>query len=406
MNQAHAPIPFSPPDITEQEIEEVVSVLRSGWITTGPKTKEFEEALADFCGTRQFLAVNSATAALEMALRALQIGPGDEVITTAYTFTATASVVLHVGAKLVLVDTLPDCYEMDPIALEQAITSRTKAIIAVDLGGAMCDYPSLIALAEKKRGLFSPSGPLQEALGRIAVLADAAHSLGAQRVGLRSGQGADMSSFSFHAVKNLTTGEGGGLTCRPDFPVDQESLFRSIRVSCLHGQTKSALEKTRMGSWEYDIVEPGFKCNLTDIASALGLAQLRRYPAMLQRRKEIIALYNQFFSDSERFSFLAHQGAGFSSSGHLYLLRVKGYGQRERERLISYMTQHQVAVNVHYKPLPLLTAYQKLGFSIQNYPNAYALYENEITLPLHTLLSDESVEHVAQTLLKGVEQMR
>lgn len=311
MNQTHAPIPFSPPDITEQEIQEVVSVLRSGWITTGPKTKEFEAELSAFCGTNQFLAVNSATAALEMALRALEIGPGDEVITTAYTFTASASVALHVGAKLILVDTLPGRYEMDLDAVERAITSHTKAIVAVDLGGVMCDYPRLIALAESKKSLFVPSSPLQESLGRVAVLADAAHSLGAVKQGLRSGQAADFSSFSFHAVKNLTTAEGGGLTCRPDLPVDQQALFQKIRVSCLHGQTKSALEKTRMGAWEYDIVEPGFKCNLTDIASALGLAQLRRYPGLLRRRKEIIRRYNGYFADERAFCFSAARRGGF-----------------------------------------------------------------------------------------------
>lgn len=386
---------FSPPDITEEEIAEVVDTLKSGWITTGPKTKLFEKQLADFCHTSKAVCLNSATACLEMALRVLGIGPGDEVITTAYTYTASASVVCHVGAKLVLIDTQKDSYEMDYEKLEQAITENTKAIISVDLAGIIGNYEKLFSIAERKKALFHPVNKIQERMGRIAVLADAAHALGAKKDGKRCGEIADFTSFSFHAVKNLTTAEGGALVWRDIEGIDNEALYKQFMLFSLHGQSKDALAKTQLGAWEYDIVEPYFKCNMTDIMASLGLAQLRRYPGLLARRKEIIGKYNEALKD-ENVTVLNHYGENHTSSGHLYLVRLNGKTREECNEIITKMAERGVATNVHYKPLPMLSAYKNQGFSIEDYPNAYDLFANEITLPLHTKLTDEEVEYVME----------
>ncbi len=384
---------FSPPDITEEEIAEVVDTLKSGWITTGPKTKKFENEIAEFCHTSKAVCLNSATACLEMALRVLGIGPGDEVITTAYTYTASASVVCHVGAKLVLIDTQKDSYEMDYEKLEQAITENTKAIISVDLAGIIGNYEKLFAIAERKKAMFHPANKIQEKMGRIAVLADAAHALGAEKDGKRCGEIADFTSFSFHAVKNLTTAEGGALVWRDIEGIDNEALYKQFMLFSLHGQSKDALAKTQLGAWEYDIVEPYFKCNMTDIMASLGLAQLRRYPGLLARRREIINRYHEALKD-ENVTVLNHYGENHTSSGHLYLVRLNGKTREECNAIITKMAERGVATNVHYKPLPMLSAYKKLGFSIEDYPNAYELFANEITLPLHTKLTDEEVEYV------------
>lgn len=386
---------FSPPDITEEEIAEVVDTLKSGWITTGPKTKLFEKQLAEFCHTSKAVCLNSATACLEMALRVLGIGPGDEVITTAYTYTASASVVCHVGAKLVLIDTQKDSYEMDYEKLEQAITENTKAIISVDLAGIIGNYEKLFSIAERKKALFHPANKIQERMGRIAVLADAAHALGAEKDGKRCGEIADFTSFSFHAVKNLTTAEGGALVWRDIEGIDNETLYKQFMLFSLHGQSKDALAKTQLGAWEYDIVEPYFKCNMTDIMASLGLAQLRRYPGLLARRKEIIGKYNEALKD-ENVTVLNHYGENHTSSGHLYLVRLNGKTREECNEIITKMAERGVATNVHYKPLPMLSAYKNQGFSIEDYPNAYDLFANEITLPLHTKLTDEEVEYVME----------
>ena len=386
---------FSPPDITEEEIAEVVDTLKSGWITTGPKTKLFEKQLAEFCHTSKAVCLNSATACLEMALRVLGIGPRDEVITTAYTYTASASVVCHVGAKLVLIDTQKDSYEMDYEKLEQAITENTKAIISVDLAGIIGNYEKLFSIAERKKALFHPANKIQERMGRIAVLADAAHALGAEKDGKRCGEIADFTSFSFHAVKNLTTAEGGALVWRDIEGIDNETLYKQFMLFSLHGQSKDALAKTQLGAWEYDIVEPYFKCNMTDIMASLGLAQLRRYPGLLARRKEIIGKYNEALKD-ENVTVLNHYGENHTSSGHLYLVRLNGKTREECNEIITKMAERGVATNVHYKPLPMLSAYKNQGFSIEDYPNAYDLFGNEITLPLHTKLTDEEVEYVME----------
>ncbi len=384
---------FSPPDITEEEIAEVVDTLKSGWITTGPKTKLFEQKLAEFCHTSKAVCLNSATACLEMALRVLGIGPGDEVITTAYTYTASASVVCHVGAKLVLIDTQKDSYEIDYEKLEKAITERTKAIISVDLAGIISNYKKLFEIAERKRKQFCPSNRIQEKIGRIAVLADAAHALGAKCDGKRCGEIADFTSFSFHAVKNLTTAEGGALVWRDIPGIDNGALYKQFMLFSLHGQSKDALAKTQLGAWEYDVAAPYFKCNMTDIMASLGLAQLRRYPQMLAKRKKIIERYNEAFKE-ENVTVLNHYDEYHASSGHLYLVRLNGKSREECNKIIIKMAEKGVATNVHYKPLPMLSAYKNLGFSIEDYPNAYALFENEITLPLHTKLTDEEVDYV------------
>ena len=396
-------IPFSPPDIGEAEIAQVADTLRSGWITTGPKTKELERQVASFCHTSRAVCLNSATAAMELTLHQLGIGPGDEVITCAYTYTASASVVCHVGAKLVLVDCCKpsvggsDCYQMDYDALERAITPRTKAIIPVDLGGVVCDYDRIFEIVERRKALFTPSdNKIQQALGRVAVMADAAHAFGAQWHGRMCGEIADFTCFSFHAVKNFTTAEGGAVTWR-DLPgIDNEEIYKNYMLLSLHGQSKDALAKTQLGAWEYDIVMPGYKCNMTDIMAAIGLAQMQRYPDLLARRKQIITRYNQVM-DTLPVSYLRHYGEDFASSGHLYLVRLNGRDEQFRNDFIVKMAEREIATNVHYKPLPMHTAYKKLGFDIKDYPNAFAMYRNEVTLPLHTLLTDEQVEFLLET---------
>lgn len=399
-------IPFSPPDIGEAEIAQVADTLRSGWITTGPKTKELERQVASFCHTSRAVCLNSATAAMELTLHQLGIGPGDEVITCAYTYTASASVVCHVGAKLVLVDCCKpsdggsDCYQMDYDALERAITPRTKAIIPVDLGGVVCDYDRIFDIVERKKALFTPSdNKIQQALGRVAVMADAAHAFGAQWHGRMCGEIADFTCFSFHAVKNFTTAEGGAVTWR-DLPgIDNEEIYKNYMLLSLHGQSKDALAKTQLGAWEYDIVMPGYKCNMTDIMAAIGLAQMQRYPDLLARRKQIITRYNQVM-DTLPVSYLRHYGEDFASSGHLYLVRLNGRDEQFRNDFIVKMAEREIATNVHYKPLPMHTAYKKLGFDIKDFPNAFAMYRNEVTLPLHTLLTDEQVEFLLETFVQ------
>ena len=392
-------IPFSPPDISEEEIREVVDTLRSGWITTGPKTKEFEKIIAEYCGTRRAVCLSSATACMEMTLRVLGIGKGDEVITSAYTYTASASVVSHVGAKLVLVDTAPDSYEMDYEKLEKAITEKTKVIIPVDLAGIPCDYNKIFEVVERKKSYFQACTKIQEAVGRIIVLADAAHAFGAKRNEIRTGRLADFTSFSFHAVKNLTTAEGGAVTWREIPGIDSDEIYKKYMLLSLHGQSKDALSKTQLGAWEYDIIGPYFKCNMTDIMAAIGLAQFRRYPGLLQRRKEIIQQYENAFQKLP-VSTLKHFCREYQSSGHLYLVRLKGKDREQCNHIISEMAEQGIAANVHYKPLPLLTAYKNMGFSISEYPNAYKLYENEITLPLHTKLTDLNVDYIIHTFSK------
>lgn len=393
-------IPFSPPDIGEAEIEEVVAALKSGWITTGPKTKELERQVAQFCHTSKAVCLNSATAALELTLHQLGIGPGDEIITCAYTYTASASVVCHVGAKLVLVDCQKDGYQMDYDALEAAITEKTKAVIPVDIAGVICDYDRIFEIVEKKKALFTPSdNKIQQALGRVAVVADAAHAFGARRHGKMCGEIADFTAFSFHAVKNFTTAEGGAVVWRDIDGIDNEEIYKNYMLLSLHGQSKDALAKTQLGAWEYDIVMPGYKCNMTDIMAGIGLAQMRRYPKLLMRRCNIIGQYDAVMENLP-VQVLQHYGEDFASSGHLYLLRLEGKDEAYRNEFIRKMAELEVATNVHYKPLPMHTAYKKLGFDIKDYPNAYQMYHNEITLPLHTCLSDEEVEYVLDCFAK------
>ncbi len=390
-------IPFSPPDITELEIAEVVKTLKSGWITTGPRTKLFERKIAEYCGTARAVTLNSATACLEAILRFLKIGEGDEVITSAYTYTASASPICHVGAKLVFVDVAKDSFEMDYNALEKAVTERTKAIIPVDVGGVLCDYSRIFDIVERKRGLFHPKNEIQEAIGRVAVVADSAHAFGAKRRvegnWRKCGSIADFTSFSFHAVKNLTTAEGGALTWNPIKGIDDDWIYQQFMLYSLHGQSKDALAKSQLGAWEYDIVSPAYKCNMTDIMAAIGLGQLSRYSELLEIRKEIIDRYDSAFL-SMGMQGLKHFGDDHVSSGHLYLLRMAGMTEKERNYFICRLAEEGVAANVHYKPLPMMTAYMELGFNIVDYPNAFRQYQNEITLPLHTCLSQEDVEYV------------
>lgn len=397
-------IPFSPPDITDAEISKVVEVLKSGWITTGPKTKEFEKRIAEYCNTDKAVCLNSATACLEMALRVLGIGEGDEVITSAYTYTASASVIDHIGAKIVLVDTAKDSFQMDYDKLEEAITDKTKAIIPVDFAGVMCDYDKIFEIANKKRNLFRPTGKIQELMGRVAVIADGAHSFGASLNGKMSGEVADFTSFSFHAVKNLTTAEGGAVTWRTIEGIDNEEIYKKFMILSLHGQTKDALQKTGLGAWEYDILEPAYKCNMTDIMAAIGLAQLDRYQGLLDCRRSIIERYDNAFENYERVNVLKHYNNGNNSSGHLYIVRLVGKDIEFRNKLIEKMAEAGIATNVHYKPLPLLTAYKNLGLDIKDYPNAYDMYKNEITLPLNTLLTEEQVAYICNTLKKLLEE--
>ena len=393
MNLKLRNIPFSPPDMSEAEILEVAEALRSGWITTGPKTKGFEKLIAEFCGTDRAVCLNSATACMEMILHVLGVGPGDEVITCAYTYTATASVTCHVGAKVVMVDTAPDSFEMDYSKLADAITERTKVIIPVDLAGIVCNYSKVFAAVESKKHLFKPANDIQKAYGRVVVLADAAHAFGAEQDGKMCGNIADFTSFSFHAVKNLTTAEGGALTWRPIPGIDDEWIYKQFQLLSLHGQNKDALAKTQLGAWEYDIVAPNYKCNMTDVMAGIGLAQLKRYPDMLCRRRQIIQRYNEALSECN-VQVLNHYSDNHSSSGHLYLVRLLGRSVEQRNSVIARMAERGIACNVHYKPLPMMTAYKNLGFDIADYPNAYAQYENEVTLPLHTRLTDEDVEYV------------
>lgn len=389
-------IPFSPPDISDAEINEVCDALRSGWITTGPKTKLLEKKIAEWVGTPKCVCLNSQTACAEVSLRILGIGEGDEVIVPAYTYTATASVVCHVGAKIVMVDCQKDSLEMDYDAVEAAITEKTKAIIPVDLGGIPCDYDRIFEIVERKKSVFKPSNDIQEKLGRVAVVADAAHAFGAVWHGQMIGSVADFTNFSFHAVKNFTTAEGGAMTWKHIDGIDDEAIYKQAMLLSLHGQSKDALAKTQLGAWEYDIVAPMYKCNMTDVAASMGLAQFKRYPAMLKRRKEIIEKYDAALKPLG-VEVLNHYTDDYISSGHLYITRVPNATDEQRREIIIKMAEAGVACNVHYKPLPMHTAYKNLGFDIKDYPNAYKHYENEITLPLHTCLTDKEVQYVIDT---------
>ena len=426
MNMKLRNIPFSPPDMTEAEIEQVAEALRSGWITTGPKTKEFERLIALVCSTQKVVCLNSATAAMEMALRLIGVGPEDEVIVPAYTYTATASVTQHVGCKVVMVDSQLDSVEMDYDKLADAITEHTKVICPVDLGGIICDFDKVFEIVEAKKSLFRPTNAIQKRIGRIIVAADDAHAFGAKWHGKMAGEIADFSSFSFHAVKNLTTAEGGALTWnlpfqelivnneelkdyKPTVPYIEgetwnELLYRLTQLYSLHGQNKDALAKTQLGAWEYDIIGPWYKCNMTDVVAGIGLAQLKRYPEMLYRRRQIIGRYDEALKDLP-VAVLNHYGEDHSGSGHLYITRLLGRSDAERRAVIIEMAKRGIACNVHYKPLPMMTAYKALGFDIANYPNAYHLFENEVTLPLHTRLSDEDVEYVISNFVEIVKAL-
>lgn len=396
-------ISFSPPDITEAEIEQVAEALKSGWITTGPKTKELEREVADLCGTNRAVCLNSQTACAEMTLRLLGIHEGDEVITCAYTYTASASVVCHVGAKLVLIDTQEDSLEMDYNKLAEAITEKTKVIIPVDLGGVPCDYDRIFSIVEEKKKLFHPANKLQEAIGRVIVMADAAHAFGATWHGKPVGSIADFSNFSFHAVKNFTTAEGGAVAWRDIEGIDNEEIYHQYQLLSLHGQSKDALAKTQLGAWEYDIIGPWFKCNMTDVVAGIGLAQMKRYKALLARRKEIISRYDAVFKPLD-IEVLDHYNEEHQSSGHLYITRIPGITLEQRHEIIVKMAEKGVACNVHYKPLPMMTAYKNMGFDIKDYPNAYKRFKNEITLPLHTKLTDEEVEYVIEQFRRIVKE--
>lgn len=398
-------IPFSPPDISDEEINEVVDTLKSGWITTGPKTKLFEKQIAEYCNTPKAVALNSATAAMEMTLRLLGIGPGDEVITCAYTYSASASVITHVGAKVVLVDSGKDSFHIDYDGIADAITEKTKAIIPVDIAGVMCDYDRIYEAVESKKDLFNPTNDLQKTFGRVVVVADAAHSIGATYKGKMSGEVADFTSFSFHAVKNLTTAEGGMVTWRDIDGFDNEEIYKQYMLLSLHGQSKDALAKTKLGAWEYDIVAPNYKCNMTDIMASLGLAQFKRYPEILGRRKEIIEKYDERLASLE-VTTMRHYDETYQSSGHLYLLRINGKDEDFRNDVITKMAEKGVSSNVHYKPLPMHSAYKNLGFKMEDYPNAFDMYKNEITLPLHTLLTDEDIEYVVGRLKESIDELK
>ena len=398
-------IPFSPPDISDEEINEVVDTLKSGWITTGPKTKLFEKKIAEYCNTSKAVALNSATAAMEMTLRLLGIGPGDEVITCAYTYTASASVITHVGAKVVLVDSGKDSFHINYDEIANAITEKTKVIIPVDIGGVMCDYDKVFEAVESKKHLFKPSNEMQKAFNRVIVLADGAHSIGATYKDKMSGQVADFTCFSFHAVKNLTTAEGGTVTWRDIDGFDNEEIYKRYMLLSLHGQSKDALAKTKLGAWEYDIVAPNYKCNMTDIMASLGLAQFKRYPEILGRRKEIIEKYDALLSQLEVTS-MKHYDESYQSCGHLYLLRLNGKDEAFRNDVITKMAEKGVSSNVHYKPLPMHSAYKNLGFKMEDYPNAFDMYRNEITLPLHTLLTDEDIEYVVDRLKESIDELK
>ena len=396
-------IPFSPPDITEEEINEVSEALRSGWITTGPRTKELEKEVAELCGVNKAVCLNSQTACGEMTLRLLGIHEGDEVITSAYTYTASASVVCHVGAKLVLVDTQKDSLEMDYDKLADSITEKTKVIIPVDLGGVPCDYDKIFSIVESKKHLFHPENKLQEKIGRVIVMADTAHAFGATYHGKPVGSVADFSNFSFHAVKNFTTAEGGAAVWRDIEGIDSDKLYKQYQLFSLHGQSKDALAKTKLGAWEYDIVGPWYTCNMTDVVAGIGLAQMRRYKGLLARRKEIIGKYDAAFKPLG-IKVLDHYNDEHQSSGHLYITRIPGITSEQRSEIITKMAEKGVACNVHYKPLPMMTAYKNLGFDIKDYPNAYENFANEITLPLHTKLTDEEVDYVIEQFSRIVKE--
>ena len=396
-------IPFSPPDITSLEVSEVVDALRSGWITTGPRTKKLEALIAEWIGTEKCVCLNSQTACAEMALRLLGVGVGDEVITSAYTYTASASVIDHTGAKIVLVDTQKDAFEMDYEALENAITEKTKAIIPVDIAGIPCDYDRIFDIVERKKHLFKPNSKIQEAIGRVAIMADSAHSFGAEYKGKMIGSIADFSSFSFHAVKNFTTAEGGALVWRNISGVSNDEIYKQIQLFSLHGQNKDALAKTQVGAWEYDIVGTWYKCNMTDVAAAIGLKQFERYPDMLKKRKEIIEKYDKAFR-AAGIQTLSHYDDVRKSSGHLYITRVPNITLEQRHEIIVKMAERGVVCNVHYKPLPMFTAYKNLGFDISDYPNAYAMFANEITLPLYTLLKDEEIDYIIKNYIEIVSE--
>ena len=390
-------IPFSPPDIGEEEINGVINTLKSGWITTGPKTKEFERRIADYCNTSRAVCLNSATACMELTLRLLGVGPGDEVITSAYTYTATCSVICHVGATPILVDVAKDSFEMDYNQLNAKITERTKVIIPIDLAGIMCDYKKIFEIVEAKKDLFKASNEIQKAFGRIIVMADAAHAFGASKDNKMCGEVADFTSFSFHAVKNLTTAEGGAVVWKDIENTDNENIYEQYQLLSLHGQSKDALAKTKLGAWEYDVISPAYKCNMTDIMAGIGLAQLDKYQKLLSRRKEIIYKYNEGLKDLD-VQILNHYDENHNSSGHLYLVRINGISGEQRNEIITEMAKKGIACNVHYKPLPLLTAYKKLGFDIKDYPNAYNQFINEVTLPLHTKLSDDDINYILKKL--------
>lgn len=396
-------IPFSPPDIGEKEIEQVIDTLKSGWITTGPKTKQFEKKIASLCKTEKAVCLNSATAALELTLRILGVKEGDEVITSSYTYTASASPVAHLGAKLVLVDTQKDSFEMDYEQLANAITEKTKVIIPVDIAGIIVDYDKIFKIVEEKKNLFKPNNEIQELYNRIIVVSDSAHGLGAQKDGKMSGEFADFTTFSFHAVKNLTTAEGGAATWKNKEGLDNEAIYKQYQLLSLHGQTKDAMHKNGLGAWEYDIVDTYYKCNMTDIMAGIGLAQMERYEGLIKRRHEIISKYNEAFKDLP-VMVLNHKDENHRSSGHLYFTRIKGIDEEKRNEIIVKMAERGIACNVHYKPLPMLTAYKKLGFDIKDYPNAFDFYKNEITLPLYSKLTDEQVDYIIDNFKEIIEE--
>ena len=397
-------IPFSPPDVGADEINEIVKAVQSGWITTGPKTKLFEKKIADYCNVDKAVCLNSATACLESILRILGVGPGDEVITSAYTYTASASPVCHVGAKLVMVDVAKDSFEMDYDLLERSITDKTKVIIPVDLGGIMCDYHKIFDIVQRKKNKFCPSNKIQESIGRVIIVSDAAHAFGASRNGKMCGELSDFTSFSFHAVKNLTTAEGGALTWRHIKGVDDDWIYNQFMLLSLHGQSKDALAKTKLVSWEYDIVSPFYKCNMTDITAAMGLAQLARYDDMMKKRKEYIGMYDAAFKPLG-IKVLKHYTKDYTSSGHLYMVRIPGIGCTVRNNIIIKLAERGIAANVHYKPLPMMSGYAAMGFEIKDYPNAYGVYENEITLPLHTCLEKEDVLYVIENMKEILDEI-
>lgn len=396
-------IPFSPPDLSQKEIELVNEVLKSGWITTGPKTKELEKKIAEYIGVDKAVCLNSATACMELTLRILGVGEGDEVILPAYTYTATASVVNHVGASIVMIDCDNESFEMDYKALEEAISPRTKVIMPVDLAGRLCDYEKIYKIIENKKSIFAPNNEIQKAFGRIIVLADSAHGFGAESNSKKSGEIADFTSFSFHAVKNLTTVEGGAIVWKNTDGIDNEWLYNQYMLASLHGQTKDALSKTKLGSWEYDIKYPAYKCNMTDINAAIGLGQLERYDEFIQKRRQIVHTYDKAFKELG-FKPLVHFDKNNNSSCHLYLLRIPSINEEKRNKIIELLAQKGIATNVHYKPLPLLTAYKELGFNINEFPNAYRMYENEISLPLHTKLSDDEVNYIIENVIGVVKE--